>query len=199
MINPEFTLAFLRLSPARVLCYPFTISSYQNRHVATSSMIATIDRRKGYDMTISVHYWHWLVFGMILIMAEIFIPSFTIFWFGLGGLVVAGLMLLLPGVSFTWQLFIWAIASCIFSLLWFMFIRPMMTDRTRAGISREAAIGETGQVIRNPASGRRGIVRFTTPLLGSEEWPFICNSSVSAGDRVKVVDISGNTLVVEKA
>src|SRR5210317_904326 len=61
--------------------------------------------RTGKNMTFTVQYWHWLVFGMILIMAEIFVPSFTIFWFGLGGLVVAGLLLLFSGISFTWQLF----------------------------------------------------------------------------------------------
>jgi len=150
-------------------------------------------------MNITVQYWHWLVFGMILIMAELFVPSFTIFWFGLGGLVVAGLLLLFSDISFTWQLFIWAIASCAFTFLWFKFIRPMMTDRTRAGIAREAAIGETGQVIRAPENGRRGMVRFTTPLLGSDEWSFICDTAVSAGDRVTVADISGNTLVVKKS
>ena len=150
-------------------------------------------------MDILVQYWHWLVLGMILIMAEIFVPSFTAFWFGLGGLVVAGLMLLFPGIRFTWQLFIWAAASCGFTLLWFRFIRPRMTDRTRAGTSREAAIGETGQVIREPEHKRRGMVRFSTPLLGSEEWPFICQEPVSLGDRVTVADISGNTLMVRKA
>jgi inner membrane protein len=149
-------------------------------------------------MDIGVQYWHWLVFGMVLIVAEIFVPSFTIFWFGLGGIVVAGLLLLDADISFTWQLFTWAIASCIFTFLWFRFIRPMMTDRTRAGIAREAAIGEIGRVIRIPAQGQRGVVRFTIPLLGSEEWPFICDSAVSVGDRVTVVEISGNTLVVQK-
>jgi membrane protein implicated in regulation of membrane protease activity len=150
-------------------------------------------------MHITVQYWHWLVFGMLLIMAEIFVPSFTIFWFGLGGLVVAGLMLVFSGISLTWQLFVWAIASCGFTFLWFKYIRPKMTDRTRAGISREAAIGETGQVIRKPDSGRRGMVRFSTPLLGSEEWLFICDAAVEVGDRVSVADISGNALVVKKA
>ena len=149
-------------------------------------------------MNITVEYWHWLVFGMTLIIAEIFVPSFTIFWFGLGGILVSGLMLLFPDIRFTWQLFIWAIASCLFTFLWFRFIRPMMTDRTRAGIAREAAIGETGQVIREPQAGRRGQVRFSTPLLGSEEWPFISESEVSLGDRVAVIEISGNTLVVKK-
>ena len=135
---------------------------------------------------------------MALIIAEIFVPSFTIFWFGLGAIVVAGMLLANADIRFTWQLFTWAIASCIFTFLWFKFIRPMMTDRTRAGISREAAIGEIGQVIRIPAQDQRGVVRFTIPLLGSEEWPFICDSAVLVGDRVTVVDISGNTLVVQK-
>jgi membrane protein implicated in regulation of membrane protease activity len=146
----------------------------------------------------AVQYWHWLVLGMILMVIEMFIPSFTIFWFGLGGLVVAGLLLLFPEFGFNWQLFIWSIASCGFTFLWFKFIRPKMTDRTRAGISREAAIGETGQVIRAPQSDQRGLVRFTTPLLGSEEWPFLCDKPVTVGDRVGVTDISGNTLIVQK-
>ena len=150
-------------------------------------------------MDYTVLYWHWLVFGMILIMAELFIPSFTIFWFGLGALVVAGVLLLFPDIGFTWQLFMWAVSSCIFTFLWFKFIRPRMTDRTRAGISREAAIGETGQVIRAPEGSRRGEVRFTTPLLGSDEWSFICDADVVPGDRVAVTDISGNTLIVKKA
>jgi membrane protein implicated in regulation of membrane protease activity len=149
-------------------------------------------------MDTAVQYWHWLVLGMILMGVEMFIPSFTILWFGLGGLVIAGLLLLFPDIGFAWQLFVWAIASGCFTFLWFRCIRPRMTDRTRAGISREAAIGETGQVIKEPHSGQRGVVRFTTPLLGSEEWPFLCDAPVNAGDRVGVVEISGNTLIVKK-
>ena len=73
-----------------------------------------------------------------------------------------------------------------------------MTDRTKAGISREAIVGESGQVITIPEEGKRGIVRFTTPLLGADEWPFICDQKISSGDRVYVKDVSGNTLIVEK-
>ncbi len=149
-------------------------------------------------MNSGVQYWQWLIFGMILVMAEIFVPSFTILWFGLGGIVVAGILLVSSDLRLAWQLFIWAIASCMFTFLWFRFIRPKMTDRTHAGISREAAIGEIGQVIRIPSTDRRGVMRFTIPLLGSEEWPFICDTAVSVGDRVMVIDISGNTLVVKK-
>jgi len=143
-------------------------------------------------------YWYWLVFGMVLIIAELFIPSFTIFWFGLGAILVAGVLLMFPDLAISWQLFIWAIASCLLTFLWFKLLKPLMTDRTKAGISREAILGESGQVIRIPGQEKHGIVRFATPLLGADEWPFICEQDLAIGDRVIVKDISGNTLIVEK-
>jgi membrane protein implicated in regulation of membrane protease activity len=149
-------------------------------------------------MEFKLLYWHWLVWGMLLIIAEIFIPSFTIFWFGLGGIIVAGLLYLFPDLLLSWQLFFWAIASCGFTFLWFKLFKPLMKDRTKAGISREAILGESGQVIKVPEKGKRGIVRFTTPLLGDDEWPFISEEKIAPGDRVFVKDISGNTLIVEK-
>jgi len=145
-----------------------------------------------------VLYWYWLVFGMLLIIAELFIPSFTVFWFGLAAVITALILWLLPDMSLSWQLFIWAIASIVFTFLWFKFFKPLMTDRTKAGISREAVIGESGQVIKIPEESRRGIVRFATPLLGNDEWPFICEQTVAAGDRIFVKEVSGNTLIVEK-
>jgi hypothetical protein len=149
-------------------------------------------------MGLQPQYWHWLVFGMILIMVELFVPSFTIFWFGLAGLIVGGVLLVAPATTLTWQLFLWALASGCMTYLWFKLFKPLMADRTKAGISREAILGEVGQVIRAPEDDRRGTVRFTTPLLGAEEWPFICEQKVAAGDRVAVADISGNTLIVTK-
>ncbi|NVK43431.1 MAG: NfeD family protein [Oceanospirillaceae bacterium] len=149
-------------------------------------------------MDFVIEDWHWLVFGMLLVMAEIFIPSFTIFWFGLGAMVVAALLWFLPDFSVSGQLVVWALSSSLFTFLWFRFFRPLMVDRTKAGIAREAISGECGQVIRAPTEDARGQVRFTTPLLGDDEWPFICNAQVEVGDRVCVRDISGNTLIVEK-
>ena len=149
-------------------------------------------------MGVQAAYWHWLIFGMLLILSELFIPNFTIVWFGLAAIAVSGLMLLIPAVSFTWQLFTWAIASCVMTFLWFKFIKPQMVDRTKAGIAREALIGQSGLVIKTPVDGRNGIMRFNVPLLGSDEWSFFCDAPVKTGERVVVSDISGNTLIVLK-
>jgi membrane protein implicated in regulation of membrane protease activity len=149
-------------------------------------------------MNLVIADWHWLVFGMLLMLAEIILPSFTIFWFGLGALIVAALLWLFPTVSLTLQLLTWALASIVFTALWFTLVRPYMKDRTKAGIALEAVRGETGQVIRAPVEGERGTVRFTTPLLGDDEWPFICSEPVAVGERVSVQDVSGNTLIVHR-
>ncbi len=143
-----------------------------------------------------LQYWHWLVFGMILIIAEVFIPSFTIFWFGLGALAVGGLLWIVPTMNLTAQVLLWTLFSSLLTAFWFLVMKPRMQDKTRAGMSREALLGETGQVIRVPEGDRRGLVRFSKPLLGSDEWSFISDDPVSLGDRVQIRDVSGNTLIV---
>jgi len=149
-------------------------------------------------MEIVLQPWHWLVLGMVLMAAEIFIPSFTIFWFGLGGFVVSALLWLSPDMGINWQLFIWAVSSAVFTALWFIILSPRFKDHTKAGMAKEAIAGETGQVIKCPTDLTRGVARFTTPLLGDDEWEFICSEPVELGDRISVKELSGNTLLVEK-
>jgi membrane protein implicated in regulation of membrane protease activity len=143
-------------------------------------------------------YWHWLLLGIGLVIAEIFLASFTILWFGLGAMLVGILLWLMPAMSTTTQLFLWILFSCGFAVYWFKFFKPKMVDKTKAGIAREAAIGESGQVIKVPVEGGRGIVRFTTPILGDDEWEFICEQPVEPGDRVFIKEFSGNALIVIK-
>jgi len=149
-------------------------------------------------MDYTIAYWHWLIFGMVLLIGEMFLGSMTIFWFGLGALVIAALLFFIPGMALTWQLFIWAVLSGALTFLWFKYLKPLMADRTKAGIPREAVLGEIGMVIKAPEDGSRGMVRFSIPILGSDECPFICHQDVKQGDKVTVREISGNTLIVDK-
>lgn len=149
-------------------------------------------------MDLQILYWHWLVFGMILVMVEIFLPSFTALWFGLGAILVGLILLVAPELATGWQIFIWAVASTIFTFGWFKYFKPRAVDRTKAGLSREAIVGETAHVIKVAHGEERGRLRFATPILGSEEWSFICNDEIEIGDRVMVKDVSGNTLIVNK-
>ncbi|MGB1868763.1 MAG: NfeD family protein [Porticoccaceae bacterium] len=148
-------------------------------------------------MELQMLYWHWLVLGVVLVVAEIFIPSFTILWFGLGALVV-GVAALLFDIPLSMQVLIWTLFSVLFTVLWFKWVKPMMVDSSNSQAARESAIGESGQVIKLPAGDTRGRLRFSTPILGKDEWEFSCETEVALGDRLHIQEISGNVLVVAK-
>lgn len=145
-----------------------------------------------------IEYWHWIILGIALSTIEIFITSFTVLWFGLGAFAVALALLLWPSLPMPGQLAIWAIATTTLALAWFRYFKPRMRDRTKAGLSREAAVGQVGMVVQSATEHTRGVVRFTVPLLGDGEWPYICETPLSAGDRCRVIDVLGNALLVEK-
>ncbi len=149
-------------------------------------------------MSFEVAYWHWIVFGIGLALLEIFIPSFTALWFGAGAALVGLLLLLFPEMSLTWQVVLWTLMSGLLTWAWFKYLRPLSVDKTKAGLSREAIVGEVGQVLSVPREHRRGVLRFPAPVLGSDEWQFISQDELNVGDRVRVTDVSGNSLIVAK-
>lgn len=144
-----------------------------------------------------IEIWQWLVIGIALCVVEVFIPSFTMLWFGLGAFVVALIAAIIP-LSLTVELLIWAIATTTFAAAWFKYFKPRMRDKTKAGISREAAVGQIGTVVKLTNEQVRGNVRFAVPLLGEEDWPYLCETELKVGDRCRVKDVLGNTLLVEK-
>tara|TARA_B100001750_G_scaffold234785_1_gene236527 strand:+ start:271 stop:723 length:453 start_codon:yes stop_codon:yes gene_type:complete len=150
-------------------------------------------------MDLVLLYWHWIVFGLALMVTEIFLGSFFIFWFGAAATFVGLLLVPFPELSETTQIIIWAITSTAFALAWFKIIKPLNVDKTKAGLSREALVGEIGQVLKVPTGEKRGKVRFPAPVLGSDEWLIISQDELNIGDRVSVVDLSGNSLIVQKA
>jgi len=141
-------------------------------------------------------YWHWIVLGIVLMLAEIFIGSFFIFWFGAAAVVVGLSLTIAPSISAPTQLIFWTLLSLVFAVAWFRILKPLSKDVTKAGLSREALIGEIGQVLSVPNGDKRGMVRFPAPLLGSDEWLIMSQDSLSIGDRVSVKDVSGNSLIV---
>ncbi|GAA5187665.1 NfeD family protein [Acinetobacter kookii] len=141
--------------------------------------------------------WHWFVLGILLMLSELALPAFAALWFGIGAIMVGVLYWMFPMMGFTTQIVTWIILSVLCTLLWFKFIKPLSIDKTKAGLSREATIGQVGMVIQIHLQHDLITVRFPMPVLGSDEWNCRTLAPVHVGDRVRVVEISGNDLVVK--
>ncbi|TCB66997.1 NfeD family protein [Acinetobacter sp. ANC 4178] len=141
--------------------------------------------------------WHWFVLGVLLMLSELILPAFAALWFGISAILVGILLWIFPALDSTAQLVLWMILSILCTIAWFRFIKPLSIDKTKAGLSREATIGQIGMVIQVNMEHEQIRVRFPMPVLGSDEWNCRTLSSVNVGDRVRVVDILGNDLVVQ--
>ena len=58
-------------------------------------------------------WWHWIVLGLCLSIAELAVPAFFIIWFGIGAIGVGLLLLIFPAISVAAQLIVWAVVSSI--------------------------------------------------------------------------------------
>lgn len=143
-------------------------------------------------------YWHWILLGIALLILEIFLPTFTALWFGAAAVVIGVVKLVFPSMPINVAMLSWAGLSILLTWLWFKYVKPLSVDKTKAGLSREAILGEVGQVLLVPTEERKGNLRFSAPILGSDEWEFICDTHLQVGDRVRVIDVLGNSLVVTK-
>lgn len=140
-------------------------------------------------------WWHWIVLGIALLLLELAVPAFFVIWFGAGAIIVGLVLLAVPALSFAWQIVIWSACSLLLIWLWFKVFRPNM-HKTRAGMSRGALVGEVGLVTRDIRPFEKGQIRFQKPILGDETWEALAEEEIRTGDRVRVLDVEGNTLKV---
>jgi membrane protein implicated in regulation of membrane protease activity len=140
-------------------------------------------------------WWHWVVLGLCLAIAELAVPAFFIIWFGLGAIGVGFLLLFVPNLPLAAQLLIWAVASSAFVVLWFRFLRPK--TRTTVGTSADSVAGEIGILVCELSPQGRGQVRFQKPILGADLWKCYADQPLAEGDRVRVVVVEGDFIKVE--
>jgi membrane protein implicated in regulation of membrane protease activity len=133
--------------------------------------------------------WLWLT--LVLLILEIFTSGFFIGALAVGSLVSAGSAWV--GLGRNGQLVVFALAAIV-SLV---FVRPLFV-RLLSPIPVEtnapSLVGQTGVVIDSVPAGGHGRVK-----LANEEWRATSASELTVGEAVRVLQVAGNTLTVDKA
>jgi membrane protein implicated in regulation of membrane protease activity len=139
-------------------------------------------------------WWHWIIFGIVLVVAEIVVPLFIIIWFGLSAIVI-GFIALLFATSFLSELALWIIFSLLFLFIWFKYFKePAISESGQSDFKLETK----GVVIEKISDKKRGKVRFEAPVLGSSQWQAISDDVLEVGDSVHIVEVNGQLIKVKK-
>jgi membrane protein implicated in regulation of membrane protease activity len=136
--------------------------------------------------------WLWLIGGVVLLIAEVIAPGFSLIFIGAAG-IATGVLSLILGLPVTIQL-------AVFAILAFLAVRiggqrfyasrydyssdPLLNDRIGRLLGRVVVVVE-------PVDANGGRVR-----VGDGEWS-ARGGPAAIGERVRIVDVEGNCLKVE--
>jgi membrane protein implicated in regulation of membrane protease activity len=140
--------------------------------------------------------WLWLYIGAGLMLAEILMPGFVVFFFGLSAATLGLLILVLPEafqLTTSWQLALFSLFSIVYLVTLRRYLKSVFLgdSEDRLSASDEFA-GRIGEVVIAIAPSIPGRV-----LIGDSEWDAVAVESIAVGSKVKILSRKNLTLTVE--
>jgi len=140
-------------------------------------------------------WWHWIIFGLLLLIIEIFTGTFIMLGLGIAATIV-GISDFILILSLNKELIVWSISSILIIIILFKYFKKN-SKKDKSGQS-DYAIGTKG-IVEEPIDAHgRGKVKFNTPILGNTIWYATAKEDIPLLSEVKVVNIKGQLIEVEK-
>jgi hypothetical protein len=136
--------------------------------------------------------WLWLIGGVMLLIAELIAPGFSLIFIG-GAAIATGLAAMLLPLSLPLQFAIFAVLAFLaariggrraYSMRYDYSADPLLNDRAKRLLGKVV-------VVSQPVDANGGRVR-----VGDSEWS-ARGGPAQPGERVRIVDVDGNCLKVE--
>lgn len=139
-------------------------------------------------------YWHWLVFGMILLILElVFASSGFLLWLGIASVFTGLVVIVIPNLYLGYQFLVFALVAIFSVLLWVKYLKrkPIVSDQPSLNRRHEFYIGRIF-ILQEPILNQRGSLRVDDTI-----WK-ITGVDMPAGTKVQVVSAEGTLLKVER-
>ena len=139
----------------------------------------------------SLHFWHWLILAALLAAVEAVAPGIFFIWFGAAAAIVGLATLILPGMGWEIQVFLFAILAAVAVFIGRRFLHRRMESPDPALNRRgERYVGRQFTLETAIVNGR-GSIKVDDSVWRAE------GPELPAGRRVKVVGADGTVLRVE--
>jgi len=137
-------------------------------------------------------YWAWWSFGVVLIIAEIFAPTFFLLWLGVSAGIVGFIMLVFPSITWEYQ---WGLFA-IFSVLSLMAARTFL--QRRPGVEDNFKLNQRGaQYIGRNFTLSEAIINGRGKIhVDDTQWT-VSGPDMNVGEKIVVTGANGTLLIVE--
>ena len=143
-----------------------------------------------------VSFWHWLAFGVLVMLIEVLVPGVIFLWLGIAAVLTGLALAAIPSMGWEIQAVLFAVLSvaAIFIGRRIVAARQAPTDHPTLNRRGKNLVG-TQHVLDSATAGGRGRVR-----IGDTVWRFTVRpegKDLAEGARIAVVDVDGTTLIVQ--
>ena len=141
-----------------------------------------------------VEFWHWMALGVARAAIETVVPGAFFLWLGIAAIVTGIVKLVFAGMGWEGQLIVFGVCAVVSTIIWIMLWkrRPIDTDKPELNVRGERMIGRQ-ITLDEPLTNGEG-----TAKVGDTMWR-IRGPDFVRGTRVKIVDVDGTVLIVDKA
>ncbi|HIF88406.1 MAG TPA: NfeD family protein [Candidatus Thioglobus sp.] len=137
---------------------------------------------------VNMDYWHWLVFGLALIIIELFAWSTFFLWMGVSAMMTGIVSKIMPDLSWQLELLLFSVLSIVSILLAKKYF-PVKTIDNELNARAARHVGNSYTVVSNDENGAKVKV-------GDSLW-LAKGCDMQIGQQVRVIDTDSTTLIVE--
>ena len=142
----------------------------------------------------SLEFWHWLVLGLLLIVAEIFVFGAVLIWLGVAAIIVGIVAFLLPLMLWPAMVLTWAALSIGLIVVWQFYRKRNPAKDNAPTINRRGQ-----QIVGRHFTLNKDIVNGIGELnVDDTRWKVVSHHDLTAGTKVKVLSVDGTSLRVEE-
>ncbi len=140
--------------------------------------------------------WSWLILGLLLILAELFLPGVFVIWLGSAAILNGITLYFIPDLSFSYQLLIYSLYSVICVIIgWYVYGQVLASSKkeyNNLNNRAESFIGKEYVLAEDVVAGR------TKVKIGDSVWLASASDNLKAGDKVIVEKVESTLLYVTK-
>ncbi len=145
------------------------------------------------ELPFSDVHWNWVMLGVLLLTAEVFLSGFFLIWPGIAALVVAVITLMHPTLGVEAQLLTFAGLSILSVAAWLAYRKRHPEPTSESGLNKRGSehIGRIVTLDEGLQGGRGKVTLDGIPwLISGPDYP--------AGTQVRIAGLEGTRLLVER-
>jgi membrane protein implicated in regulation of membrane protease activity len=137
-------------------------------------------------------FWHWWVIAIVLVILEAFVSGTFLLWMGVSAAVVGLVLVIAPGMSWEYQVLLFAVLSIVSIALWLLRLKKHPTQSEVSNLNKRVA-----QYMDRVARVQEPIVNGLGTINVDDTIWRVLGPDCEAGTKVKVIGAEGTDLKVE--